>query len=212
MNKYLPSVSLVILLGSGVAMAGSAKAPYVGAGIGMNTSLDDNSLSAACGVGGVACREICDTDKAVNAYAGYPLSPSLAVEAGYTDMDYTARLQESAATGAAAGVTGNQQSRALTLSAVGRKALTSNFNVYGKLGGALWKSKATTSVGDASDTGVSPTVGAGVEYNFSEHWGVRAGWDRFIGMGDGSSLIEGGVANTVDEDVDTAMIDLHYNF
>lgn len=207
MNKYLPSVSLAILLCSGSAMAGSAKAPYVGAGLGWNSSLDDNSLNVACGVNGVACREVCDTDKAVNVYAGYPLSPNLAVEAGYTDMDYTARLADS--TGAA---TGTQQSRALSLSAVGRKPLTSNVNLYGKLGGAVWKSKANTSVGNASDTGVSPVVGAGVEYNFSEHWGAHLGWDRFFSVGDGSMLIENGTAHTVKDDVDTAMVGLHYNF
>lgn len=207
MNKYLPSVSFAILLCSGAAMAGSPKAPYVGASVGMNTSVDDNDLSSACGVGGVACREVCDTDKAVNVYAGYPLSPNLAVEAGYTDMDYTARIEQDGGA-----VRGDQQSRALTLSAVGRKPLSSGLGLYGKVGGALWKAKSSTSVGSASETGVSPTVGVGVEYNFSEHWGVRAGWDRFFAVGDGSKLVDGGVASTVEEDIDTTMVGLHYNF
>lgn len=209
MNKYLPSVSFAILLCSGVAMAGSAKAPYVGVGIGMNTSLNDNALSASCGVGGVACREVCDTDKAVNVYAGYPLSPNFAVEAGYTEMDYVARLEQ---TGSTAALRGDQQAKALSLSAVGRKALTSGLNLYGKAGGAVWQAESTTSVGNADETGVSPTLGAGIEYNFSEHWGVRLGWDRFFSVGDGDKLIDAGKASTVKDDIDTTMLNVHYNF
>ncbi len=178
MNKYLPSVGVVILLCSGVAFAGSPKGPYVGAGVGFNTSVDDNDLSAACGVGGVACREVCDTDKAVNAYAGYQLSPIWGAEVGYTDMDYTARLEQ-----AGGAVHADQQSKALTLSAVARKALTSNVGVYAKGGAALWKSKVTGTAGDAEDSGVAPVVGLGAEYNFSDHWGVRAGVGSFLRFG-----------------------------
>lgn len=205
MNKYLPSVGVAILLCSGAAFAGSPKAPYVGAGIGFNTSVDDNDLSSACGVGGVACREVCDTDKAVNAYAGYPLSPNLAVEVGYTDMDYTARLEQGA-------VRADQQSKALTLSAVGRKPLTQNVGLYAKGGAAFWKSEVTGTAGDADDSGFTPTVGVGAEYNFSEHWGVRAGVDHFFSMGEQSKLIESGVTGTADTGISTATVGLHYNF
>lgn len=207
MNKYLPLVSVAMVLFSGVAMAGSPKAPYVGASYGMNTSVDDNDLSAACGVNGVACREVCDTDKAVNVYAGYPLSPNLAVEAGYTDMDYTARIEQAGGT-----LRGDQQSKALTLSAVGRKALTANAGLFGKVGAALWKSEAVTTAGNADDSGVTPVVGVGAEYNFSEHFGVRAGIDHFVSMGEQSKIIESGVVGTADTGVSTAMVGLHYNF
>lgn len=210
MNKILPSVSLAIFLCSGAAMAGSAKAPYVGVGLGMNTALKDNSLNPNCGVAGVACREVCDTDRAVNMYAGYPLAPHFAVEAGYTEMDYVARLQQSG--GSANGQRGDQQVQALSLSAVGRKALTSGLNVYGKLGAAAWQADATTSVGNADASGLSPVIGAGVEYNFSEHWGLHLGWDRFFSVGKDKYLINGNKASTVKEDLDTAMVGIHYNF
>ena len=50
MNKYLPLVSVVALLCSGVALAGSPKGPYAGAGIGFNTSVDNNDLSLKAGM------------------------------------------------------------------------------------------------------------------------------------------------------------------
>ncbi|SEA18524.1 OmpA-like transmembrane domain-containing protein [Thiothrix caldifontis] len=207
MNKYLPLVSVAILLCSNAALAGSPKAPYIGAGVGINTSVDDNDLSTTCGVGGVACREVCDTDKAVNAYAGYPLSPNLGVEIGYTDMDYTARIEQEGGA-----VRGDQQSKALTLSAVGRKPLTQNVGVFGKVGAAYWKSEVVSTAGNADDSGVTPTLGAGVEYNFSEHFGVRAGVDHFFKMGEQSKLIESGVVGTADTGITTATVGLHYNF
>ncbi|MGB3916668.1 outer membrane beta-barrel protein [Thiothrix litoralis] len=207
MNKYLPLVSVMVLVCSGVAFAGSPKGPYVGAGIGLNTSIDDNDLNAVCGVNGVACREVCDTDKAVNAYAGYQLSPTWGLEAGYTDFDYTARLAQDAST-----VTGEQQSKALGLSAIARKPLAQNLGVYGKVGGAAWKSKVTTSAGNAEDSGVTPTVGVGAEYNFSNHFGLRAGIDHFFSMGEQSKLIEAGKVGTVDTGISTATVGLHYNF
>lgn len=207
MNKYLPLVSVAVLLFSSVAFAGSPKGPYVGAGIGLNTSIDDNDLSSTCGVGGVACREVCDTDKAVNAYAGYQLSPVWGVEAGYTDMDYTARIAQDGSA-----VTGNQQSKALSLSAVARKPLAQNVGVYGKVGGAFWKSKVNTTAGNADDSGVTPTVGVGAEYNFSNHFGLRAGVDHFFSMGEQSKLIEAGKVGTVDTGISTATVGLHYNF
>lgn len=207
MNKYLPSVSVVILLCSGVAFAGSPKGPYLGAGVGFNTSVDDNDLSSTCGVGGVACTEVCDTDKAVNAYAGYQVSPVWGLEAGYTDMDYTARIEQAGGT-----VTGDQQSKALGLSAIARKLVAPNMDIYGKAGAAYWKSKVATSAGNADDSGVTPTVGVGAEYNFSEHLGVRAGLDHFFSMGEQSKLIEAGNVGTADTGISTATVGLHYNF
>lgn len=207
MNKYLPLVSVAVVLFSGVAMAGSPKAPYVGVGYGINTSIDDNDLSSDCGVGGVACREVCDTDRAVNAYAGYPLSPNLAVEAGYTDMDYTARIEQDGVA-----VRGDQQSKALTLSAVGRKPLSANAGLFGKVGAAYWDSEVETTAGNADDSGFTPVVGVGAEYNFSEHMGVRAGIDHFVSMGEQSKIIESGVVGTADTGVTTATVGLHYNF
>ncbi|WP_028490421.1 outer membrane beta-barrel protein [Thiothrix lacustris] len=207
MNKYLPLVSVVALLCSGVALAGSPKGPYAGAGIGFNTSVDNNDLSSACGVNGVLCNDYCDTDKAVNAYAGYQLSPIWGVEAGYADMDYTARIAESGGT-----VTGDQQSKALSLSAVARKPLARNVGVYGKVGGAVWKSKVTTTAGNADDSGVTPTVGVGAEYNFSDHFGLRAGVDHFFSMGNDAKMINAGTVGTVDTGISTATVGLHYNF
>lgn len=207
MNKYLPLVSVAVVLFSSVAMAGSPKAPYVGAGYGINSSVDDNDLSSTCGVGGVACREVCDTDRAVNVYAGYPVSPNLAVEAGFTDMDYTARIEQDGGA-----VRGDQKSQALTLSAVGRKALTQNVGLFGKVGAAFWESEAFTTAGNADDSGVTPVVGVGAEYNFSEHFGMRAGVDHFVSMGEQSKIIESGVVGTADTGVTTATVGLHYNF
>lgn len=207
MNKYLPLVSVAVLLCSSMAFAGSPKGPYVGAGVGFNTSIDNNDLSSACGVNGVACNDYCHTDKAVNAYAGYQVSPVWGLEAGYTDMDYTARIEQ---TGGA--VTGNQQSKALSLSAIARKLVARNVDVYGKAGAALWKSKVTTTAGNGDDSGVTPTLGVGAEYNFSNHLGVRAGIDHFFKMGSQSKLIEAGGVGPVDTGISTATVGLHYNF
>lgn len=207
MNKYLTSASIALLLCSSAAYAGSPKSPYVGAALGFNTSIDDNDLSTDCGVGGVACREICDTDRAMNVYAGYPITSNLAIEAGYTDLDYTARLIQDDDTTFA-----SQQTKGISVSAVARHALDRNFGIYGKAGAFAWESDVDSSAGAADDSGVSPTVGVGVEYNFSDHWGLRAGWDRYFGLGEGSKLLDGGVPSTVDEDIDTASIGLHYNF
>lgn len=210
MSKYWYLAGTSILLASSLAYGGSAYAPYVGASVGYNTAVSESNLSTACGVGTSTCQDLGDTEDAWRVYAGYPITDKFAAELGYTDLVYTARLEEQA--NGIGVLRGEQKTKGVTLGLTAKQPVTQQVDVYGKLGAYVWDSKANTSLGSADDSGTSPTVGLGVAYNVNEQWGVNAGWDRYFDLGTQTRLIDGGKVGTVDEDIDTFSVGLNYNF
>lgn len=210
MIKYSSLVGVVIFSMSAVAHAGAASGPYIGGNIGYNTGADGDSLSTSCGTAGVSCRDLGDTEDVWSVYGGYPLSPNLAAELGYTDLIYTARAEES--TDGTATSRGQQESKGVSLSLKGMYPVMDKLDVYGKLGAFFWESDMRATAGSASDSGTSPTVGVGLEYAINDNFDVRAGWDRYLELGTQGKLVEDGTVGTLDEDVDAFTIGVNYNF
>lgn len=206
MNKFLAIVGIAACSMSGFAHAGGGIGPYAGIAYGVNSDVDESKLSTQCGVGGVTCTDLGETEDAWQVYGGYPITNALAVEAGYTNLVYLAKLKGSN------GEQAEQKTDGITLGLTGRKALSEKLDLYGKVGGYVWRSKVKSTAGDVKDTGVSPTVGLGVEYGINEKWSVRAGWDRFFDVGEKEHFLTAGNVGTLKDDIDTFSVGLNYNF
>lgn len=198
-------MGLAVFSAAGLVHADAAR-PYVGVTYGINTEVDADKLAANCGTGGVTCSDLGNTDDAWQFYGGYPIRPNIALEGGYTNLVYVAKAKDSG------GRQAEQKTDGIALNLVGRKALSGKTNVYGKVGAYLWNSETKSTVGNAEDSGTSPTVGLGLEYGINDKWTVRGGWDRFFSVGKDDALITGGAASTLKEDIDTLSIGLNYNF
>ena len=132
---------------------------YIGGSIGQSEAKD-----ACDGIPG------CDEkDTAWKIFGGFQLTPTFAVELGYTD------LGEVSAPGISAEAT------AWDLSVLAGFPIGEAFSIYGRLGGYRAETEASTGEDD-SNTGL--TFGVGVGFNLSRNLGLRAEWQRYADVGD----------------------------
>jgi len=205
-------------------MAGGASPFYLGIDVG-HTNSDtqyeyDPKKDGGCGADQYCGEGTEHTDRAAHIYGGVKLSDSFAVEAGYVHLgesvyDDTVGL--------------SQDTTGVTLKGVARQRLSksSPVLVYGKAGVVRWDSELNV-VDDtgkkdvvlAQKNGYSPTIGAGLEYEFCGNGSFRAGWDRYYSVGEKEvdSFIKADEQkqtinyHTIDTDVDVFSAGIKYDF
>ena len=134
---------------------------YVGADLGQSKFTD------GCRLRGITSSDCDDKDSSWGLFAGYNFTPNLAAEVGYHDLGTVSD--------------GNSvDGQALELVGVGRFPITERFSAYGKLGGYRGHLKNRE-----SEANTDLTYGVGVQYDFTNHLGVRGEWQRYPNMGGG---------------------------
>ncbi|MDD4929652.1 MAG: outer membrane beta-barrel protein [Gallionella sp.] len=117
------------------------------------------------------------TDTVLGVLGGYQFTKNWGAEAFYTGVGrWTAQDP-------AGGATASGKADAWGVNAVGTLPLSDAFSLYGKLGYANTKTRATGVMGalatDLSANRSAATYGLGGVYNASQAVGVRLGWDHF---------------------------------
>jgi OOP family OmpA-OmpF porin len=189
--KAALATALATVLGTGASAAMAQQKTsgfYVGGGGGISGMQDlsktcNNTLPAA-GINVTTCDNRGVTWKG---FAGYQFIRYFGLELGYYDFgkgtiktanggqaDYKAR-------GAYGGI-------------VVTAPLTDSFSIIGRVGALRWSTKlnpdATSGITGASDNGIGTAFGLGVEYMFTDTFGVRGEWERFDRVGNDATTGE----------------------
>ena len=141
--------------------------------------------------------DIDDSGLGWKGFIGYNFTRHFGLEAGYVDLgevdgDFTITAPAAGTGKLDVEVTG------YTISALARYPLYERFEMFGKVGGLFWdKDGRATFIAppaaaavSADDDGMDVTIGVGMKYDFTEHIGVRAEWDRYFGVGDDSANVD----------------------
>ncbi|HWH47918.1 MAG TPA: outer membrane beta-barrel protein [Burkholderiales bacterium] len=178
--KRFVLASLAVMLFS---LTGTVAAQgYIGAGAGITTVDVCDDLSGP----GISCD---DKDTGLKIFGGFKFNPNFGVEASWVD------LGEVSASGP--GGSASVEVDGFGVAAVGMIPINPQFGVFGKLGAYMWDATGGGAASGASDDGTDIMFGAGVNWNFSSHFGLRAEWERFDIDGD---------------DIDFLSIGAQYNF
>lgn len=143
---------------------------YIGAGIGM-TSVDIcDDLTA---LGATSCD---DEDTGMKLFGGYKFNKNIAIEGQWTD------LGEVSATGP--GGTATVEVDGFGVAAVGMIPLSERFGLFGKVGAFMWDASGGGAASGTDEDGTDIMFGAGVNWNLTQKFGLRAEWERFDVDGD----------------------------
>jgi len=172
----LACVAVMLFLVAGTAAAQG----YIGAGAGLTNLNVCDDLTAT---GATTCD---DEDTGLKIFGGYKFNPNFAIEGAWIDLG-----EVSASDGVvnvAAEVDGFQ------IAAVGMFPINPKFGIFGKVGVFMWDVSATASApgfgsAQASDDGNDIMFGAGVNWNLTTRFGLRAEWERFDIDGDDVDFI-----------------------
>ena len=147
--------------------------PEVSAAKGFNFGLDYGQAEAR-----KFCTNItpCDSaDSSGKAEIGYQFTDFLGVEVGYVSFGTIFDSNDNQ-------FTASQKSNALTASVLGTIPITSWFGVYGRAGVAQYESKGSGTVQGVpvkDEKGGTPFWGAGVKFNLSKHFALRAEYQNY---------------------------------
>lgn len=183
----------------------------IGADAGVTRNHSNTSNLAPCTIAGAAC-SIDKSDSTWRIRGGYQFNENFGLEGSYVDLGKT---YSGSGTLGANTFSANQDTTAWTLSAVGKAPVSQNrrLKVYGKLGASRWESKRDLQVNAnpsvrVKEKGTDPVAGIGLEYDVSNQWTVRGGYDRHFNVGKFNNAISG----TVEKDVDALTIGASFNF
>ena len=129
-------------------------------------------------------------DTAWKLYIGDQIHENIAIEAGYTRLGKFGG--SSVVTAPAAGLgTGTWDAYAANVSVVGLVPLVQQFTAFGKLGIAYSRLSvnvvAPGVVFAPSSSRFEPVIGLGFRYDFNKRVGLRAEWEHYNNVGDGST-------------------------
>ena len=212
-TKLALIISTTLLLASSAYAGGYAgKTGWnVGADAGVTRNHSNTSNLAPCTIAGAAC-SIDKSDSTWRIRGGYQFNENFGLEGSYVDLGKT---YSGSGTLGANTFSANQDTTAWTLSAVGKAPVSQNrrLKVYGKLGASRWESKRDLQVNAnpsvrVKEKGTDPVAGIGLEYDVSNQWTVRGGYDRHFNVGKFNNAISG----TVEKDVDALTIGASFNF
>lgn len=228
MKKISLAAALCASLLAGNAFAGSSSPFYLGATLGQSSvdSLNDcvgspgntntpNAVNTPNIANTTVSCSIGDGDTTMHIYGGVQLSDSIAVEIGYADLGSTGSYSDNNQLNL------NQDTSGYTLAGVMRHRMgkTSPLHVYGKAGVFHWTSEASSGgayPGSAEASGTSPLAGVGVEYELSHNLSVKAGWDRYFGVGEDEDALtinnSNYEVNTLETDVDVYSAGINFSF
>ena len=159
------------------AVAGTAAAQgYIGAGAGLTT------MDLCDDLGGIGLTSCDDKDTGMKIFGGFKFNQNLGLEASWVD------LGEVSATGPGGTATGEVDGFGLAV--MGMIPLNEKFGLFGKVGAYMWDSTVSApGFGSVSDDGTDIMFGAGVNWNLTTHFGLRAEWERFDIDGDDIDFI-----------------------
>ena len=153
-----------------------------------------------------------DSHMAYKLFLGYQYTPNFALEAGYADLGkYDAKVVGDII-GFPLDLRGEVKSRAVFVDAVGILPLTPEFSMFGKVGAAYARTKATASAtflgaresDSDSDSEYVPKAGFGAEYALTKTVALRAEYERYFDVGDEDK--------TGESDVDFWSVGLKFGF
>lgn len=200
--KKLRSMSLFLGLAT---LAGSASAAdngwYAGVDLGssnyalMKSTMTDLSQGLTeAGLPNTTTES--DTATAYGVDVGYQFFKYLAVEGGYVDFGSASGDANITLTPPGTAHV-NIHAKGETLYAVGILPLSDQFSLFGKLGALVYSQDLTasvsvvgagsTSVPGASDSGTTPAIGVGANWDIDQQFGLRLGFTRFHAVGDDST-------------------------
>ena len=179
-------------LGQGAAYA-EGPAWYAGLGVGQSMvdigASDVDALTAT--ESWTSTSSVDDGDTAWKIFGGIRLNANFGVEAAY--MDYGTISADSAITAPTTATIGiDMDTTAWIVDAVGIMPLSDQFEIFAKLGAAIWDidgSVAATFPGgtvnvSADDEGTDFHFGFGANYALMDNIGLRAEWERINGDDD----------------------------
>jgi len=144
--------TLVALLAAGGIGAAQAEGLYVGGNLGT-----PDYHSTINGVGGDG------SGAGLKLYGGYQLTPNFAVEGGYFDLGH---IDDGS---------GRVKARGVYADAVGSFEIAPKWSLLGSAG--LAEGRFTTTAGNDSSPALK--LGAGVQYDLSKQFALRAQYDRY---------------------------------
>ena len=175
------------------ALAADGAGFYLGAGVGQSKAKD--ACTGLAGTG-ITCD---DKGTAFSIFGGYQVNTNFGVELGYTDLGK--------ATASGFGATASFEAKGFELVGVGTYPINPQFDVYGKLGFFRWDLDFSASGPGGSlsqsESGTDLTFGFGVQYIFTENFGIRVQWQRYNDIGN--------KATTGASDVDVIGVGLFVN-
>lgn len=190
-KSIVRAVWLAATLVGGAAVAADEPAWYLGAGAGRGDAKRANSWAnqtdAFLLTRGITSSTLIDShDTAWNVFGGYRFNDIVAIEAAYNNLgSYSGTTTISAPAAATAG--GTWDAKAFSVSAVVTYPIVDRFGLLFKVGLAATRLEASVSQLNANETRVQPLFGVGVKYDFTRSFGVRAEFERFNNVGDGST-------------------------
>ncbi len=179
MKKLLLILTALALTGlSGPAFAQANEGWYAGVSVG-SSEIDDGCTGVPAGV---SCD---DSDTGIKLFGGKQVTKNWGGEFGFIDLGE--------ATLSAPIGTAKFEADGFFLAGTGTIPFgqKEKFALFGKLGVLRWDVTANvTGLGSASDDGFSPMFGIGLKYDFTERFGIRGEWERFLDVGDAAPTLE----------------------
>ena len=216
--KFARIVSpLLVCAGLGLAASANAEGWYVVVfgGEASSEGLDQDELDASLvGVGfDLQSSSLDDSDTGFGATLGYQVNENFAAELSYVDLgDVSYQASNEQANPANESVTLDTSAAGPVFSLLGILPVGERWDLYGRAGLALMDSEgeASATAGDVTDRISDSTnrsnmvLGAGVQYDVSDRFGIQLEWDRYFDVG--SEEIVG------ESDIDLFALGLRYNF
>ncbi len=193
-NKSMLYAFIVFAVFAGAivpAAAADDPAWYIGAGAGKGNAKSASSWAGQTDAflltrGITSSTSIDSYDTAWKVFGGYRFNDIVAVEAAYNDLGrYSGTTSISAP--AASTAPGTWDATAFSVSAVLTYPVADRFGLLVKAGLAATRLEATVSQLNTTETRVQPVFGAGVKFDFTKQFGMRAEYERFNNVGDGST-------------------------
>ena len=161
---------------------------YAGANVGQTRAkIDDPRIAAQLLGAGLATTSIVDNnrDTGYKLFGGYRFNENFAVEGGYFNLGQFGFVATTLPLGT---LSGNIKLQGMNLDGVGTLPITEQFSVFGRLGLNYAQARdsfsSTGLVGAPANPNPSKSqfnykFGAGVQYDFTESWGMRAEAERY---------------------------------
>ncbi len=189
MRKLLLAIVVSIFTSIGSSFALANEGWYAGVSVG-STEVED----ACTGVpAGVTCD---DSDTGFKLFVGKQSSKNWGSEFGIIDLG-EATLSDPSGILVGFPSTAKIEADGFFLAGTGTIPLGQNekFALFGKLGVMRWDVTASATIaglGSASlsEDGFSPMFGIGLKYDFTQRFGIRAEWERFVDVGDAATTGE----------------------
>jgi OOP family OmpA-OmpF porin len=213
------SLPVLVILLCTVASAAWAQVPgavegrYIGLSAGglHSSGMQVGAINPALQAQGLGVRTTAaeDRDTGWKLYAGFRLSPHLAVEGGYAALGryrFEGQVVQDPGT-----VQASFKAGGWNLAALGIVPLGDGWDVFGKAGASYWQARLDTqgrfsgrSAQPADAQGAGPLLGLGANWRHSAALSARVEWERFgrIGQAD----------RTGQTDIDWLSIDLQFHF